>query len=91
MMFETEQAADIRECFNAFTQAIADSMRAAAGAEAQPTPHQQAGRGAASPAAAQLSDLFGDAVGEAEARRALEARNGDIQQAFEDLASRLTG
>ena len=28
MMFETEQAADIRECFNAFTQAIADSMRA---------------------------------------------------------------
>ena len=89
MMFETEQAADIRECFNAFTQAIADSMRAAAAGEAQPP--QQAGRGAASPAAAQLSDLFGDAVGEAEARRALEARNGDIQQAFEDLASRLTG
>ena len=88
MMFETEQAADICECFSAFTQAIADSLRAA-GAAGEAQPPQQAGRGTRSPAAAQLSDLFGDAVGEAEARRALEARNGDIQQAFEDLASRL--
>ena len=48
------------------------------------------GAAAEAAAVAQLSELFGEALSDEEARRALQARNGNLELAFGDLASRLS-
>jgi alpha/beta superfamily hydrolase len=70
---------------SAAAAAAAESIATDAGAEVQ----QQPAEGEEAAAVAQLSELFGDAVSDEEALRALRDRHGNLELAFGDLSSRL--
>ena len=75
------QAPEVALGSSAVAEAEGDAT--APGVEERPAEGEEAA------AVTQLSELFGDAVSDAEALAALRSRNGNLELAFGDLSSRL--